>query len=1082
MKKTLLATFIGVIFSTHSAIAQADERNSMLAEMSKKIETRLLKINKMAEDPKNWEIKDGKRYFRFNDYLYTMSEDNEPLFMPFVLGSSYEENVAYADRSAQAMFDFIKTPWHLTNEQNGVYVYHDQFGFNYVQSLEGKQCNVRYLADHGVISKNNDCLIYDEKTVNALGIIDELVVNNHLVGSFAAQIRFIQNQTSEPNGNADKSQQKLVTHREALLIVTPEKEDLLTNNVVLKIFKDNQLVDTRVLKNPLQLLKADRTIQDERPDIQFSKRSYSIVLPWEYIEKGLSLKFETYDGKIGELTEDVIEFGPPTHVNFPMVRIGMLTDPAAPKQLESQMATYGAELFQRFPFATMTISPYLPVKLDKIVTAYGEVETQYSEFDDPGTYSGDLRENITKSLIQTGINNANYGVTSTAGTHQWQPGHFPSVVIGHSIGRYKDKHGQVRDVAHGLSGGNGMVLLFDAINNEVTHEIGHALSLWDWPVGPDIYFHNISSGWGYDAFSGRMSDNVVWYNRGSDDRDFAGIVGFHKDPMAGGNFDSNSSSYPLFTNFTSKIMQEFITNFDILDMDSNSGYSNWNTDLQQMQPVTQTDKPKPAKNNVNVMTMVGYYDPQNENLGYIYPPMYGASGQVYDFADRKLGQCWATVRYPDNRVQDIPLEANRLDTNMSNKFHINLAREDNPSSMSINCPEHSLDGVVKQKFLTDINQDQFYNWGENNKAGEPGDVFHYLRGGRVEYFRLKTHGYGYFPPFGTSNFHWDLLGYLDDFVKEYIAEYNPSFADLGEMELASRSFTTQNEYPEKAVTFGRDHDGYVRAVEETKTFAEIPSISHQKFSSMAAFDNYVLSLRDYSRFGQNEQINDANAVTSQFIGALYSFNNPQTNTRDFYMMKHTKAIDFPTNQASNEDWKYIGSAESYVNLALNPILLDREGTDHQARIKAYYGLDELLTQTDINSTTKPYSVFVHRLTDGTQSYFMQKIAGAGGSLPTTAVSDQYWHFIASDSTLTEQLALWQDRDQFEIALLDWYSQDNIKNWGDNNQYGNIGDVYIYDFTDGKRHYYRLKEERYGFFPFPNLPVISNNQWEYLGAF
>lgn len=69
-----------------------------------------------------------------------------------------------------------------------------------------------------------------------------------------------------------------------------------------------------------------------------------------------------------------------------------------------------------------------------------------------------------------------------------------------------------------------------------------------------------------------------------------------------------------------------------------------------------------------------------------------------------------------------------------------------------------------------------------------------------------------------------------------------------------------------------------------------------------------------------------------------------------------------------------------------------------------------------------------------------------------------------------------------MELLDWYRQDNIKNWGDNNQYGNIGDVYIYDFTDGKCHYYRLKAVHYGFFPLPNIPVISNHQWEYLGAF
>ncbi|GAL04439.1 TagA-related protein [Photobacterium aphoticum] len=1093
MKRSVLATAIGALLLSQAPVAVSatslqpstspstrsqamSDVEMMVSEMAQKVQSRVNEVIALADDPKNWEVRNGRRYFRYNDYLYPMSPDNKPLFMPFVLGASYEENLAYADRSAEAMFDFVKAPWRLVNEQDGVFIFHDQFGFSYMDW--DKKCHVRYLTS-GVTQETKDCLPLDQKAVDGIGFIDELDVENHLVGNFAAQIRFVQNQTSEPTGNADKSQQKLVTHRDALLVLTPEKDSLDEKAIEMRVYKDGALLEKRILTNPTQIMKTDRVGMDDRPDILFSKRSYTTVLPWNWVEQGLSFTFMTYDGREGELSADAIEFGAPIHVDMPMIRIGMLTEPPAVKPLEEKMGNYGAELFQRFPFSTMTLSPYLPVQLDKIVTAYGEVEEDYSYFEKPDVYSGDLRENITKSLIQTGINNANYGVTSSAGTHQWQPGYYPTVVIGHSIGRYKKKDGTIENVTHGLSGGNGMALLVDSTANEVTHEIGHAFSLWHWPGGPDTYYHSTRSGWGYDAYRGRMTDNVVWYENGSGDRNFAGIVGFGKDPMAGGNFDSRVNSYPLFTGYTSKVMQDYLTGFDFLDMNSPSGYAHWDAEKQVMTPVDTTTKLKPVQRGVDVMTMVGYYDPQNTNTSYIYPPMYGSAGQVYDLPAPIVGQCWATVTYVDGREQQIGLHGVRHDGNMSNKFHLNLAREANPQSMVISCPQRSLQTVVTEQILADVDQTRFFEWGENNRQGTPGDVFSYHRNGRIELFRLNTTSYWYFPDSG-SNHEWTFLGYMDDFVEQYVAEQNPSFDSLGEVALTERTFTANSEYPQRAITFGQGQ-GYDHGVEHAPTFAQISELANRDFVSIGEFERELLTLEAYQLFAGNYRINDGHRANARFIGALYAQWNEETGTRDYFMMKQVDAGAMPLDQQSNVGWKFLGSAQTYVNMDLNPILIDREGDDHATRMQQYFGVEALLTWDQRATTTQPFAIFVQTQEDGSRAYFMQKWR-VKAKFPSGEYSNADWLFITNDQLLTEQLVIWQDQGVFEQDLLDWYRQDRMREWGDDGQWGTPGDVYEYDFQGG-RHYYRLKTGWYGYFPWPSASADpSDKHWQYLGHF
>ena len=86
----------------------------------------------------------------------------------------------------------------------------------------------------------------------------------------------------------------------------------------------------------------------------------------------------------------------------------------------------------------------------------------------------------------------------------------------------------------------------------------------------------------------------------------------------------------------------------------------------------------------------------------------------------------------------------------------------------------------------------------------------------------------------------------------------------------------------------------------------------------------------------------------------------------------------------------------------------------------------------------------------------------------------------------EQLqALWRkDKAFFDQAVLDWYQQDEFPVWRFNSR-GKVGDVYIYHFN-GKDHYFRLKRDKYSYFPKPRAGASkaanSNGDWEYLGTY
>ena len=117
----------------------------------------------------------------------------------------------------------------------------------------------------------------------------------------------------------------------------------------------------------------------------------------------------------------------------------------------------------------------------------------------------------------------------------------------------------------------------------------------------------------------------------------------------------------------------------------------WNEGSSEDQRIVR----KPQAFGVPVTTLVGYYDPRNELVSYIYPALHGAYGFVY--ADDSLPTsnqgCYLEVETTEKTLR-FRLASHRLNSNVMNKFHVNVPESSKPSSVAIVCRGKVVDKQV----------------------------------------------------------------------------------------------------------------------------------------------------------------------------------------------------------------------------------------------------------------------------------------------------------------------------------------------------------------------------------------------------
>ncbi|MBU0902243.1 MAG: hypothetical protein KKH62_09815 [Gammaproteobacteria bacterium] len=268
--------------------------------------------------------------------------------------------------------------------------------------------------------------------VNALGFYDKdqngqlRPVRNDLTGNLPAMLQFVQSHSVDPSGNEARNMPRLTSEREALLLVTPDPSLGTLQQLELEVSLDGKPLGKLAMRHPDQLYKADRSSADARPDVVYSRRAWSAVLPWNWVQPGVTLRLQDEQGRSGQIADSAIDFAPPGELVVQSIRLGLLTPPptGSGHWFLTQPARAATEYFQTVPIARMVASQYEDMYLPRVMIGSGkiyDVAIDGSSASNGGVYEGDMRENTAKSTFSTGINLANIGVTSAGMVSQENP-------------------------------------------------------------------------------------------------------------------------------------------------------------------------------------------------------------------------------------------------------------------------------------------------------------------------------------------------------------------------------------------------------------------------------------------------------------------------------------------------------------------------------------------------------------------------------------------------------------------------------------------------------------------------------------
>lgn len=552
-------------------------------------------------------------------------------------------------------------------------------------------------------------------SLNALGFYDhdktgqDRPVRNDLGGSLPAMVQFAQSHTVDPSGNTSKHMPTLTSEREALLLVTPDPSLQEVEELSVSVSLNGLSLGMLKLRHPNEIFRSDYNNADGRPDYVYSRRAWSAVLPWDWVKPGMELRVSDAKGRAGTLAANAIEFAAPAELVVHSIELGMLTDPPSSAEghwFLNQPAKAATDYFQTVPLAKLTAAYYESMRLSQVMVASGVIYDTASAAEG-GTYNGDMRENTAKSTFSTGINLANFGVTSSGMESQKQPQVFQSAVAHHARGLYANGV-----QGHGLSGGNGMLTLSATKGNEFSHEIGHHYGLGHYPGadGQNNFWagHHHDSGWGYIGYRKRMRANLHWTRAKN-----AGLWGmpvfkdtysFASDAMSGGHYASALSNYTHYTGFSTQTKIQPSLDKPVLTPGSATGYTKWNASTRAMEsfaPAVPTNQPTvwynsasgkflaPSLHGVPVITLLGGYDPETDKA-LLYPAARSNWGNVFNLPQQSVSQtearqCWLDVSFASRSPQRIAVAGMRMQTGLVNKLHVNLAQSDQPKEAKLSC-------------------------------------------------------------------------------------------------------------------------------------------------------------------------------------------------------------------------------------------------------------------------------------------------------------------------------------------------------------------------------------------------------------
>lgn len=524
-------------------------------------------------------------------------------------------------------------------------------------------------------------------------IEDQNIINN-LYGSVSGMVQFAQVHTISPDQKVESLH--LVGNRSAMLLFTPLQEIINPKvKIVLNENSENMETITLDLNNPSKLPSVVTPLDFQatfyKPNIAYNKNSWSIEIPKKWIQPNVKIYIQ--DGGFESLIENLV-VGGASELYLHNIRLGMLTNY---RELENDpenndfegSETLVKDYFNKVPVSKVQVGNFAPVHLDKVVMPNGTIYTTYSD-SVGGVYDGDMRHIIAKSMVSGGINNANYGVNSSEPS-EWQKALASQHTIHRAIGNYTNGV-----ISHGLSGGNGMITLLGNTGNEFSHELGHSYGLGHYEGGMDKSTFNKSSPLGFDIFKEKFIPAFYFTMDTKSTKDNFYGYSFGYDAMAGGAPCTHESKYTINTPFSASKIQNHFESRAVFDINSTTGYRKWNSVSKKMEEANLAT-PKMLKQCSNVITLLGYYDPQNTLTSYLYNQFMGNCGNIYEDDSIKKDEiknspnsCYATVTYNGYEDTIHKLDNSRKIANNMNRLHINIDASKNPISATVTCSNQTI--------------------------------------------------------------------------------------------------------------------------------------------------------------------------------------------------------------------------------------------------------------------------------------------------------------------------------------------------------------------------------------------------------
>lgn len=534
------------------------------------------------------------------------------------------------------------------------------------------------------------------------------IPNNLTEGDLLGRVQFAQTHTIDPKNNAARNEPSLIPYRNALLLFTPQVELTSLEATVTATYNNVKSTKTYTLEPPKNMPKSDKNNSDKK-DITYSKRSFSVMLPYNMVCPDMRIDFKgvTKDGALltgalynpESITEEQnIEFAAPQEGVFLFLKLGMLTgvptDPVYQFDMIDDAAHAMAEYFQTVPFSRLVNGKYEDVVLKEVILRDGKIYTGQSDYQNPDAYSGDMREDVAKAQFSVGIDLANKGVASSALDQSHEINHdMFYFTVHHTQGKYAG--GKVQ--GHGLSGGNGIGTLYASSGNEFSHEVGHGYNMGHYPFSDTVSYgsiHGYQTGWGYDAYHNRMRANVAWNSGGGTEEfmqyfisPFQATYNWNRDSMAGGWADSAISRYTHNTAMTTRQIQQNIKGrYFLSDSKLNNAYEyvEWDEANKKIRRASDIsflqNRINPTEKGVPVITILGGYDPDTPAKSVLYPRLRGNWGNIFGslFTANPEGSVYLEITYSDNSKEYVKLNETRFNSGLINKFHVNIPESKKP--------------------------------------------------------------------------------------------------------------------------------------------------------------------------------------------------------------------------------------------------------------------------------------------------------------------------------------------------------------------------------------------------------------------